>query len=417
MEYSTREQIAHVFRRLGIGGHPDLVDRASDPNEAIAQALDLSNKAQEPPDIEAPTSGDAADQQGLLRDGISFWIDAMLGGTRLIEERLVWFWHDHFATNVRKVRFPYLMWTQHLTLRRHARGSFADLLHAIATDPAMLFYLDGTQNQVGALNENFGREVMELYTLGIGAYTQEDVVAAARSFSGWVVAVPREGRPFRIEAEPWASVFIPIRHDAGEKTLLGRTGNHDAGDAIDILLDHPLTAETVAAKLYRHLTGLNPSGMLVVSLANTFRADYSIMALVEAIVADQGFLSADAIRSKVRTPLEKTVGLMQGFPVHDRAAQWAAQVLDTAQYIPFQPPNPAGFPDGPRLLDPYRLVHGFDVAGVVDPRSLGSPTTDALFARLGIHDLSPTSRAVVDGRSEPLERLALAVNSPEFALS
>lgn len=417
MEYSTREQIAHVYRRLGIGGHPDLVATTADPEAAIARCLDLSGSPPPPPVLDPPVSADPADQQGGLRTGISFWVDSMRMDARLVEERLIWFWHDHFATDVRKVRFPYLMWTQHLTVREHATGSFADLLHAVAVDPAMLLYLDGTQNRMGAVNENFGREVMELYTLGVGVYTEEDVTAAARSFSGWVVAVPREGRPRPIAADPWTSVFMPFRHDGGTKTLLGITGDHDAAAAVDILLEHPQTAEMLSAKLYEHLTGLRPDPQLRVSLANTFRADYSIMSLVEAIVAAPQFLSAAAIRSKVRTPLEKAIGLLQGFPLHERAFEWTARVLDTVRYLPFQPPNPAGFPSGLRLVDPYRLVHGFDFAGVVDPRKLGTPSAAELFARLGVHDVSPTTVLVVDGSPDPFMRLALAVNSPEFALA
>ncbi|NNC91248.1 MAG: DUF1800 domain-containing protein [Acidimicrobiia bacterium] len=356
-------------------------------------------------------------EPGQLREGISFWVDAMASGTRLIEERLTWFWHDHFATNVRKVRFPYLMWTQHLTLRRHASGSFADLLQAMAVDPAMLFYLDGAQNRAGQINENFGREVMELYTLGVGSYTEDDVVDAARAFSGWVVAVPRPDRPMRIPADPWTAFFVPFRHDSGSKTLLGVSGAFDAGDAIDILLDQPSTAEFVATKLYQHLTGLSPAPALQADLGRVFRADYAVMDLVEAIVSDPGFLSEASIRSKVRTPLEKAVTLLQAYPVHDRAEEWLAMTLDTAQYLPFLPPNPAGFPDGPRLLDPFRLVHGLDFAGVVDPRALQPLDPGALFERLGVFDLSGATGDVIAAEADPFHRLALAVGSPEFALT
>ncbi len=126
---------------------------------------------------------------------IAWWIGRMAGSDRMIEERLVWFWHDHFATSIAKVRVPYLMWQQHLTLRQHATGNYGELLHAISRDPAMLLYLDGITNAAQERNENFGRECLELFTMGRdGGYTQDDVVEASRSFTGWVVNIP--GRPF-----------------------------------------------------------------------------------------------------------------------------------------------------------------------------------------------------------------------------
>ena len=134
-------------------------------------------------------------------------------------------------------------------------------------------------------------------------------------------------------------------------------------------------------------------------------------------MATPAFLAEEAIRSKVRTPLEKAITLRQAYPVHDRADEWLAMTLDTAQYLPFLPPNPAGFPDGPHLLDPYRLVHGFDLAGAVDPRALGPLDWREVFSRLGVFDVSAASRRVVESGPDAMNRIALAVNSPEFALT
>ena len=147
---------------------------------------------------------------------------------RMIEERLTWFWHDHFATSVVKVREPYLMYRQHLTLRNHATGNFADLLKAVARDPAMLVYLDGITNAADERNENFGRECLELFTMGRdGGYTQDDVVAASRAFTGWVVDLPGRRFSARLEqltgVQPWDAVFVARRHDDGvEDAARGR---------------------------------------------------------------------------------------------------------------------------------------------------------------------------------------------------
>src|SRR5689334_6290609 len=215
--------VAHVLRRLSMGVHPEAVDELGTTGDAVTRALDLSAPAPVPLPFPPPTDFSEARQIRQIVEPIAWWLDRMRSSPRLIEERLVWFWHDHFATSLQKVRAPYLMYRQHLTIRQHATGSFAELLHAIAKDPAMLLFLDGVTNSAQRRNENFGREVMELFTVGRGEYTQDDVVAASRAFSGWVVDVP--GRPglqraaaFGIPA--WQAGLVPRRHDGGTKTLL-----------------------------------------------------------------------------------------------------------------------------------------------------------------------------------------------------
>src|SRR5262249_30042704 len=168
----------------------------------------------------------------------------MATSPRLVEERLVWFWHDHFATSLAKVRVPYLMWQQHLTIRAHATGNFGELLHAIARDPAMLIYLDGVTNSAQERNENFGREVLELFTMGRdGGYTEADVVAASRAFTGWTINLPGRRLTAVTPTVPaWAPMLVPRRHDTGSKTLLGTTGTLDTDSALDVVLNHPSTA-------------------------------------------------------------------------------------------------------------------------------------------------------------------------------
>ena len=206
-----------------MGAHPDLVAGLDSVDAAIARVLDTSGPAPQVPIGEAPASIDAQRPVEIVST-IGWWIDQMRFSPRLIEERLVWFWHDHFATSLAKVRAPYLMVQQHATVRAHATGSFADLLHAMAKDPAMLLYLDGNGNAVGAVNENFGRECLELFTMGIGGgYTQHDVVEASRSFSGWVVNIPGRRYSARLEAfgaAPWHSISIPRRHDGDRKSVV-----------------------------------------------------------------------------------------------------------------------------------------------------------------------------------------------------
>ena len=135
MVYTTEERIAHVYRRLGIGAYPDLVATTSSIEAAITRALDLDEPSPDLFEMEVPTERENATDIAMLAAPVQSWITSMVKSGRLIEERMVWFWHDHFATAIQKVRVPYLLWRQHLTLRQHATGSFRELLGAIATDP------------------------------------------------------------------------------------------------------------------------------------------------------------------------------------------------------------------------------------------------------------------------------------------
>jgi len=321
------------------------------------------------------------------------------------------------------------MWTQHQTLRTHAVGNYADLLRAISRDPAMLLYLDGITNAASQRNENFGRECLELFTMGrSGGYTQDDVVAASRAFTGWIVNLPF--RPFsaRLRAAPWTAVFLPQRHDAGVKTLLGKTGEFDMDGALDVILDHASTARFVAAKLYRELVGLEPATATVDRLAKQFRRDYEIMPLVESIVHDDVFASDAAVRAKFRTPVEKLVGILQATGAGAASVGRAggprqagngtvANALRTMSYLPFLPPNVGGYPKGARLLGPHSLVHTFDLLAAAAVPPTRRESVDALFERFGIYDVSDQSRRVVARERDPANRLALVATSPEYTLT
>ncbi len=340
----------------------------------MAAALDLSAPAAEPIALPVPEDRDAAMEPEDIAPALTWWLGQMATGERLVEERLVWFWHDHFATSLAEVRFPYVLWQQHATIRANATGNFGNLLHAIARDPAMLFYLDGVSNTADGPNENFAREVMELHTLGRGNYSQEDVVEAARAFTGWVVAVPNSelsGR-WSENVEPWQSYFVARRHDRGEKTLLGVTGRHDLDAAIDILLDADATRRFVASKLYAELVGLE---------------------------ADDA----------------TTAGLLQAVPTNGLAAASALQALRRIGYLPMVPPNPAGFAKGAALLGPHQLVHTLDFAAALADDMPGRAAAD-LFARFGCFDVSDESLAVVDGEPDARSRAALVLGSPEYAV-
>ena len=421
-----------------MGVHPDLVDGLADAEAAIDRALDLTKQPAAPLDFPPPTDFYEARQAQQIVEPIGWWLEQMRSSPRLIEERLVWFWHDHFATSLQKVRAPYLMYRQHLTIREHATGSFAELLHAMAKDPAMLVFLDGITNSVLRRNENFGREVMELFTVGRGEYTQDDVVAASRAFTGWVVNIPGRLQLERVAARfgvgAWQAGLIPRLHDGDPKTLLGKTGAFDLDGALDVLLDHPTTAPRLAAKLYAELVGHAPDDHTAADLGRVFRSnDWKIMPLVEAIVADPAFTAANARNAKVRTPLEKLVGLVQAVPgaaldigrlrqkpnmglgdAGTAAAAGVGQALRTVGYVPFVPPNVGGYPKGTRLLGPNQLVHTFDLLSVFTAAPKVPKRTDDLLARFGLYDAGDRTRTVLDDEPSPTRRLALVLAAPEY---
>lgn len=153
MTFSTRERISHVARRLGFGVEPAIVEASATVEDAVTAALDLSAPAQPPPDLDPPLTMEQARAPEQAEIPYAYRLGRLVGGSRRIEERLTWFFSDHFATNVRKVGLPYLMYRQHLTIRSRAAASFADLLHAIAIDPAMLLYLDGAHNATERIND------------------------------------------------------------------------------------------------------------------------------------------------------------------------------------------------------------------------------------------------------------------------
>jgi uncharacterized protein (DUF1800 family) len=414
-----------------MGPQPDLVAETADPDAAIERALDLTGAAATPPPMAVPADYDAGRDVATIAEPIAWWIDRMRQSPRLVEERLVWFWHDHFATGLQKVRVPYLMWQQHLLVREHATGNFATMLKAISRDPAMLVYLDGVTNTARERNENFGREVMELFTLGRGNYTEQDVVEASRSFTGWVVNVP--GRPAArvLTNAPWTSTFVASRFDPGSKTLLGTTASLDMDGALDVLLAQEATGNRVAAKLYLELVGAPPSEKTVRRLGKAFReGGYEIMPLVSAIIAEPAFLADDAVGAKARSPLEKLVGLVQAVPpetvavgrVGPRAGAAGGRAglgdaLRTLDYVPFVPPNVAGFPKGNALLGPHQMVHAFDLLAVYPSAPPVPAAVDELFARFALPDVSDRTRAVVKREPDPTRRLALVVSSPEFAVT
>jgi uncharacterized protein (DUF1800 family) len=283
-------------------------------------------------------------RQGLEMRG--WWMREMLATDSPLTERMTLFWHNHFVSSQQKVRSSKLMYRQNATLRRHALGDFGALLHAASKDAAMLLYLDGVRNRRGAPNENFAREVMELFTLGEGHYGERDVKEAARAFSGW-----------SLERGTGAFVFRRALHDGGEKTILGRTGRFDGDHVLDLLLERPETAEFVVAKLWREFVSPEPDAVEVRRIAADFRrSGYRIPVAVSALLRSDAFWTPDNRGVLVRSPVELVVGTLRSLGLApDDAAPFALAAAGMGQNL-FSPPNVKGWRGGDAWIDSSTLL-------------------------------------------------------------
>jgi len=290
-----------------------------------------------------------AAQRQLFEQGFelrAWWMREMVSTPSPLTERMTLFWHGHFATSQQKVRAPQLMYRQNALLRREALGNFATLLHAVAKDPAMLVYLDNAGNRKQAPNENFAREVMELFTLGEGRYGEQDVKEAARAFTGW--SLDRETGEF---------TFRRLWHDYGDKTVLGRSGPLDGDDVLDILLARPEAAEFIAGKLWREFVSRTPDPREVARWAAVFRESrYEVKPLMRAMLTSQSFWSADNRGALIKSPLDLVVGTLRTFdirPVDFRPAVFTAAALGQN---PFSPPNVKGWPGAEAWINSSTLL-------------------------------------------------------------
>jgi uncharacterized protein (DUF1800 family) len=342
-------KVAHLHRRAGFGAtRAELLrDLQAGPQASVDRLL-------KPPPL---TSEEQAVldslRQGVLESGDgerlkAWWLYRVLYDPDPLREKLTLFWHGHFATSNRKVRSIPLMLQQNELFRKHALGPFADLLTAVVGDPAMLIWLDGATSQKQKPNENFAREFLELFTLGVGHYTEKDIREAARAFTGWGRA---NSNRYRYGQAP-TFTFDPAQFDEGSKTFLKQTGAWKAADIVRITLEQPTCAEFLCRKLYRFLVSeaQDPAADLLAPLAQEFRASrYSVQRVLEVILRSQHFYSRAALRQRIKGPVEFSAGLVRilEVPRGDVRLLALAVACDRQGQELFAPPNVKGW-DGHR---------------------------------------------------------------------
>jgi hypothetical protein len=280
-----------------------------------------------------------------------WWAERMLDTNRPLEEKMALFWHGHFATAQNKVRDYRKMVDQIDLFERHGAGNFGDLLVGVAKDPAMLYYLDAGVNVKGAANENFAREVMELFTMGVGEYTEQDVREAARAFTGW-------------NFEDLDFVVNAAQHDDGVKTFLGHTGNFDGVDVLRIILEQPVTAEYIAAKIYRFFVRDDLSPELTTQLGTVLRENnYELRPLLTTIFMSRDFYSEASYGAHIKGPVEHVVTMLKHLGAEDVPGipDFNSTTIALGQHL-LNPPSVAGWAQGKSWITPAVLQERGNVA-------------------------------------------------------
>ncbi len=356
-----RAKAAHLLNRAGFGGRPDEIDRVTRMGmEAAVEELMNFDRVPEtvtPPDFSSLRSlwesyfrliqTNAPQRQrfeGLViaqradrvkwQEMREWWVARMIQTRRPLQEKMVLFWHGHLVSGVPDVRLTEYLFIQNELFRRSGLGNFKELILAISRDPAMLQYLDNNTNRKGRPNENYARELLELFTMGIGNYTEQDIKEAARAFTGWTF----RGYEFFFDAR---------QHDDGPKTFLGRSGNLDGGDIINITFERPATAQFVSRRLFEYFAYLRPDEGLGEDLADMFRrSNFTVAPMVRAILTSQAFYSEKAMRSQVKSPVQLVVGTARMLDLEAPAIPMLVRALDLMGQALLYPPNVGGWPRG-----------------------------------------------------------------------
>jgi uncharacterized protein (DUF1800 family) len=391
----TWEEAAHLLNRAGFGGSPEeitqfhalgrhkAVELLLQPSEAInetalpswASVEAMAEQARERfamfREMRRDTAGmteQQADakrreaqkkiqqderQQGLEAQG--WWLDRMLATLAPLREKMTLFLHDHFATSIQKVKQPALLVQQNQLFRKHALGDFKQLTHAVAKDPAMMLYLDVQSSRAGKPNENFAREVMELFTLGTGNYTEEDIREAARAFTGY--NVNRLTGKATHEKRAW---------DSGEKSFLGQKGKFDGDDIIDVIFQQDQVARFISGKLWEFFAYEEPPQAAIDDLAKTFRdAKYQFVPLLREIFLSREFYAEHCMANQIKSPVQFFVQMLKQLEVPQVPKAYALYVQSQLGQILYAPPNVAGWDWGKAWINTNTLLTRYQIAGFI----------------------------------------------------
>jgi uncharacterized protein (DUF1800 family) len=393
---------AHLLNRAGFGGTSYEVGKVLQlgPTKAVDWLMDFKDVGAEKqgtdkPDL-ASIDGYNADYKEIIRQTagkteqekmelrmkfrqaneeairatIAWWLRRMTYGPHPLQEKLTLFWHGHFTTSDKDERQAAFMWTQNELLRQNAAGNFRTFVRAISRDPAMLDYLNNNSNRKQHPNENYARELMELFTLGIGNYSEQDVKEGARAFTGWA----HDAGDF---------IFRKGLHDDGTKTFLGVTGNLNGDDAIDVILSKPACGKFIAGKLFRYFAHDDPDDSVVGALGRQLQQNrYEIRPTVRTILTSRAFYSPIAVGSQIKSPIQLMLGVIRQVGLEMPPDGGLLFALKEMGQVPFQPPNVRGWPGGRMWINTSTLLARYNTATrLLDgrlPRADGSRLSDDL---------------------------------------
>ncbi|HEU6449744.1 MAG TPA: DUF1800 domain-containing protein [Verrucomicrobiae bacterium] len=387
------EMAAHLLNRAGFGGPPWEIQKLADlgPDDAVSSLLDYEKI----PDTTADPGWAKPDpdwqrkirdvnqhgtqeekkkmqqeerqlQQKRMLELRGWWLQRMAKGPRPFQEKMVLFWHGHFATSVEKVRDAYYMWRQNELFRRLATGNWQELLLQAGQDPAMLVWLDQAQSRKQHPNENYAREVMELFSLGEGHYTEHDVTEGARALTGW--SLDRIDQKF---------VHRPMAHDEGIKTFLGRTGNLNGDDVIAQIVAQPQAAVFITGKIWNYFAGQMPDEKLNAALADIFRAGgNNFKPFLRMMFRSEEFYGNDIIRNQVKSPAQWLVGSVRMLECDLPPALVCWGMLRQMGQDLFAPPNVKGWDGGITWITTNTLLTRYNdaqalVEGTLPPLQAG----------------------------------------------
>lgn len=374
MKLTERQRIAHLLRRAGLSASKAEVERylPLGVQGTIDSLLDFDKQPEEFDDDEivALLRADAPNlRPPMITD---WWTYRMLMTRRPLQERLALFWHNHFATSASKVQRGEFLLMQIQMFQRMGISNFHDLVLEISRDPAMLVWLDGISNVKGKPNENYARELLELFTMGIGNYTEQDIKEAARAFTGWTVR--RLNGTF---------FFNASQHDDGEKIFLGQRGHFGGEDIVRMAVEHPATARFISQKFYVGFIADAPDKKAIDALAKTFReSNYSIKALLYRIFTSETFWSEKAYRKRIKSPVEFVIGTLRQMGVSDRLREAGLQsaqgqrvtrsflrltnsLLRRMGQIPLYPPSVAGWDGGTAWISSATMLERMKFADLL----------------------------------------------------
>ena len=361
-----QKKIKHLLNRIGFGETYPVYQRYLSMSlpEAVrsvfraAQAEKPLRRVSPPPGTEAWKAMSDEERKQLFKENREqtralngAWMAQLRDQDVNLREKMTLFWHDHFACRLSN---PYLTQRQNNTLRTHALGSFADLLRAVAQDPAMLNFLNNQQNKKAHPNENFARELLELFTLGTGNYSEQDVKAAARAFTGWGFKPPDE------------FIVRQHQHDTGQKRFMGKVGTFDGNDILTIVLENPQTARFITRKLYRFMVSdESVDEERVAQLASRFYdSEYRIDTLLEDMLASDWFYEARHRNNRIKSPVEWMTGLQKhlGITYQVEALFFLQRLFG---HTLFYPPNVSGWPAGREWIDSSSLAYRLKIPEMI----------------------------------------------------